>query len=199
MIRDDFLKAYKEVENDLALFNKDVLTYENTLVDSAEGNKLKLCRMIRNYLQHNNDQNFVEPTKYMVLFLENLHKKLVSNTNTNAKEMIKLVKGKTQFDIKDKLEDILPSLAKYKIVLIYDKGEFKGIYSADTYLRFLSKNKVLKSTKISAFDKYKKICVPKDKQYDDTCYLLENNKLIFVTETGNDKEPILGYIINELF
>ena len=199
MIRDDFLKIYKEVENDLSLYNKDVLIYENSLDNQATANKIRLCRIVRNYLQHNNDQNFVEPTKYMISFLENLHKQLVSNLNTNGKEMIKLVKGKTQFDIKDKLEDILPSLIKNKIVLIYDKDEFKGIYSAETYLKFISKNKISKTTKIATFDKCKKICVSKDKQYEDTCYLLENNKIIFVTENGSDKEPILGYIVNELF
>lgn len=74
MIHDDFLQQFKILEE---LLNRvydgmRVLDFENTLSgDDAE--KLKLCRIVRNYIQHHSDgMSFTEPTARMVDFLKTL-------------------------------------------------------------------------------------------------------------------------------
>ena len=196
MTRSKFLENYKELEKTLALIGTDVLNYENIFTNSEDSNKLKLCRMTRNYLQHNNDQNFVEPTDKMIKFLENLNKSLLAKTETNAKKMVKA--DKIKIDINDRLDEVLPILAKYKLLLIYDKNTFKGVYRTSTYLNFALKNKITKTTKVSTFEKPGKVYVAKNAQYSISLDLLANNPVVFVTETGKEKEEILGVLINEL-
>ena len=196
MTRSKFLENYKELEKTLALIGTDVLNYENIFTNSEDSNKLKLCRMTRNYLQHNNDQNFVEPTDKMIKFLENLNKSLLAKTETNAKKMVKT--DKIKIDINDRLDEVLPILAKYKLLLIYDKNTFKGVYRTSTYLNFALKNKITKTTKVSTFEKPGKVYVAKNAQYSISLDLLANNPVVFVTETGKEKEEILGVLINEL-
>ena len=196
MTRTNFLEKYKELERTLALIETDVLNYENIFTNSEDSNKLKMCRMTRNYLQHNNDQNFVEPTDKMIRFLENLNKSLLAKTETNAKKMVKT--DKIKVDINDRLDEVLPVLAKHKLLLVYDKSAFKGIYKTSTYLNFVLKNKITKTTKVSTFEKPGKIYVAKNAQYSISLDLLVNSPVIFVTETGKEKEEILGCLINEL-
>ena len=196
MTRSKFLENYKELEKTLALIGTDVLNYENIFTNSEDSNKLKLCRMTRNYLQHNNDQNFVEPTDKMIKFLENLNKSLLAKTETNGKKMVKT--DKIKVDINDRLDEVLPILAKYKLLLVYDKNAFKGIYKTSTYLNFALKNKITKTAKVSIFEKPGKVYVAKNAQYSISLDLLANNPVVFVTETGKEKEEILGVLINEL-
>ena len=196
MTRSKFLENYKELEKTLALIGTDVLNYENIFTNSEDSNKLKLCRMTRNYLQHNNDQSFIEPTDKMIKFLENLNKSLLAKTETNGKKMVKT--DKIKIDINDRLDEVLPILAKYKLLLIYDKNTFKGVYRTSTYLNFALKNKITKTTKVSTFEKPGKVYVAKNAQYSISLDLLANNPVVFVTEMGKEKEEILGVLINEL-
>ena len=72
---DKFLSEYKDLEkvlrdkeNSLSIFD-----YEKSLTDSEEIEKIKVCRIIRNYVQHNKDGNkFLAATKEMTAFIEGL-------------------------------------------------------------------------------------------------------------------------------
>lgn len=196
MTRSKFLEVYKELEKTLSLMGTDVVNYENIFTDSSNSNKLRMCRMTRNYLQHNNDQNFVEPTDQMISFLERLNNSLLAKTTTNGKKMVKA--DKIKIDINDRVEDILPVLAKNKVLLVYDKNTFKGLYRVNTYLNFSLKNKITKTTKVGTFEKPCKAYVAKNAQYDSSLDLLKSNPVVFVTENGKEKGEILGCLINEL-
>lgn len=70
---DNFLQTYKELE---ALVqqnhNKTIFEYENDL-DSTDSKKLQICRILRNYIQHNEDgYDFVAISDDMQKFLESL-------------------------------------------------------------------------------------------------------------------------------
>lgn len=67
-----FLETYKKLETTLRKaeqFNS-VFEYENSLTDPEIVEKLKLCRLTRNYIVHNeNSVDFVAPTSEMISFL----------------------------------------------------------------------------------------------------------------------------------
>ena len=66
-----FLESYRNLENELRYDNLSVLDYENSLKDSNKQEKLKLCRITRNYLSHQ-DTCFVEASKEMINFVDSL-------------------------------------------------------------------------------------------------------------------------------
>lgn len=74
-IADLFLNQYKSLELFLRLcFGNDmtILRYEEQL-EAGEADKLRLCRNVRNFMQHNPDAaGFVAPTASMLAFLEKL-------------------------------------------------------------------------------------------------------------------------------
>ncbi|MBR0417884.1 MAG: hypothetical protein IJI66_01800 [Erysipelotrichaceae bacterium] len=71
---ENFLNEYKTLElNVKDLVGLNVFEYENTLV-TDDREKLKLCRIIRNYLQHHVDSDeFISISKGMVDFLHDLN------------------------------------------------------------------------------------------------------------------------------
>ena len=62
-----FLDAFKNLENELRADNTTVLDYENSLKDSNMQEKLKLCRITRNYLSHQ-DTKFVVAQSLLKIF-----------------------------------------------------------------------------------------------------------------------------------
>ena len=67
---EDFLNAYKAYEATAIKVNGSANIYEDDNQCTVTGNKLKLCRTVRNYLSHNGDGNtFVTATTNMADFL----------------------------------------------------------------------------------------------------------------------------------
>ena len=68
-----FLNAYMTLEKEIRAVNPQwsVFDYESAMTSTAEQEKLKLCRITRNYVQHNPDgKRFVDPSDEMTAFLE---------------------------------------------------------------------------------------------------------------------------------
>ena len=69
-----FIQQYNDFEKIISDSNavqaRTVLEFEEslTLKDAEANQKLKVCRIVRNYIQHN-DVNFVEPSKEMIDFI----------------------------------------------------------------------------------------------------------------------------------
>ena len=84
-----FLDAYRNLENELRAENKTVLEYENSLQDANIQEKLKLCRITRNYLSHQ-DTKFASVSKEMLDFLDKLAKEINLKAHTVKDEMKKI-------------------------------------------------------------------------------------------------------------
>lgn len=65
-----FLDAYKSWESAVRASGRDTADFED--VSTTEGARLRICRLVRNYLSHNNDPGFVEPMEKMIVFMEKM-------------------------------------------------------------------------------------------------------------------------------
>lgn len=88
---DKFLEAYKQLEAELKYDSKTVLDYENSL-QGTEQEQLKVCRIMRNYMSHN-DMSFLETSANQVKFLNDLVTKIkaASYTVANVMKRIKTI------------------------------------------------------------------------------------------------------------
>lgn len=197
---DKFLKSYKELEKVLSVNygeNSPVLAYENTLQDgSNELNKIRLCRNIRNFLQHNDNNGFIETTEIMNKYLETLINKLSSEDDFVGSKMIKISKGKNKFDIKDKIVDMAKGIEKYQTVLIYNGDKFLGICDAYKYLIYSNKNKLTKTSKIDkCFNKVICSYMTEARTYESAKELL--NEGVDIVLVYKEKETnVIGYLFN---
>ena len=106
---DTFLEEYKKLET--AIRNETgstVLDYENTMQqDLAE--KIKVCRIMRNYAQHNADYvRFLAATADMCDFLRNMTKDVEKDRLRAGDKCKKLQALTLKMSLKDIVQDNLP-------------------------------------------------------------------------------------------
>ena len=177
-----FLDAYRNLENELRYENKSVLDYENSLKDQNIQEKLKLCRITRNYIAHQ-DTKFVSVNKEMIDFIEKLAKDINIKSHTVKDEMIKI---KPVF-LNESIKNIIPICAKYKFVPIIDKktNQVLHIINSEFLVEQLVKNN-------------KKIVLPKKKErynyIDKNSRLDKLSGLYIVTSDGTEKGKYLGIL-----
>ncbi len=183
---------------------------EDMVEDSSIKNKLYLCRITRNYIQHNTDyKEFINISDAQLKFLD---------------EIEDLVLGKIE-----KVEDIAIPVKKYKIKYIDEKTidsftEF--VKTKNNYFTILNKDDTLlgvlsianiatlliqqikKTDKLESIDKkiynsnknvYK--FVKKGSLYEEAINLFKedtNTKIVFVTENGKSTGKIIGIIERKL-
>lgn len=134
-----FLEAYKELEQILREDNVSVLDYENSLSE-ADKEKLKVCRIIRNYASHN-DKKFVTCTKEQIKFLEELKIVHLQDKDIVGNYFTKL--PLTQ----NKMQDVVTAIQKKKYARID-----LGIVDATTCIKYYGKRKITKCLDLQTVD-----------------------------------------------
>ena len=176
-----FLDTFRNLENELRYENKSVLDYENSLKDTNKQEKLKLCRITRNYLVHQ-DTNFASVNKEMILFLEQITKEIRLKSKT-VKDEYKKIKPVYPTDT---LRNILPLCAK-NIVPVINKKTKQLVYIIDNevFIKNLAKGN-------------KKIDIPKKLpkyNYVEKNDRLDNLKGLYVVTTdGTENGEYLGIL-----
>lgn len=121
-----FLTAYKELETEIRSTNPNdsVYDYENRLEDADKQEKLKLCRITRNYIQHHSDK-FAEVSDTMVQFLEKETNLLHSKSDLVKKHIYRAEPITEKTTIKDAI--LLGATSKIDYIPIVNKGVFLGV------------------------------------------------------------------------
>ena len=94
-MKQDILNLYKKIETAIpkmkdAPIDANVRWFEESIVDMEKRNKLYLCRIIRNYIQHNADfKTFIHITSEMIDFLSNIY--IVSKNNKKNKKYLYII------------------------------------------------------------------------------------------------------------
>lgn len=176
-----FFNAYKNLETELRYDNKSVLDYENTLV-GVEQEKLKACRIMRNYLAHN-DTTFLTTSNAQIKFLENLTK--------NIKEKSLLVKHKMKkiplSPDTSWLKAYIKPVDNYKMIPIQTKN---GIFLLD--VNFLIHSIALNHTKLKLPRRIPKYLYTKP---DERISNLQKS-IYIVTDNGLEDGKYLGVLFN---
>ena len=126
-----FLEAYKNLETEIRNLNPNdtVYDYENRLsqTDPQKAEKLKVCRINRNFIQHNPDS-----AKFVGLISDKWIDFLEAETNIiHSKNdlMKKHIYKATPVDAKTSIKDAITIVASSKVdvVPVVSKGEFVGL------------------------------------------------------------------------
>lgn len=192
---DLFLAEYKNLENlikkmDGAPETSTIYWLEQKL-EGEEQAKLTLCRTCRNFLQHNDEKDFFVATEDMIDFIKKQQTKILANFTTCEKIMVDIRRKNMVFDVKDKLIDAVPAIAKYGFVIVYDGEALKGLYTAQDYVKRLTSDKITKTAKIETFSKVKYTILPKTELQEVADKALEKYEIVFIKDSRN---KIVGYI-----
>lgn len=124
MANEKFLDAFRALDTELKDQGSTVLEYENSLKEgSIEKEKLKVCRIMRNYMSHN-DTTFLTASNEQIKFLDGMTEEVLKRAHLVKDEMkrVKTLKATTP------IKDIIAALDKFPVVPIETKT---GIYLVD--------------------------------------------------------------------
>ena len=177
MANDKFLDAFRALDSELKDQGTTVLDYENSLTDTSDREKLKVCRIMRNYMAHN-DTTFLTASNEQIKFLEAETEEVLKRAHLVKDEMKRVKTLKTTAPIKD----VIASLDKYPVCPIETKA---GIYLVD-------KDILVHQLAGGA----KKIAVPaKLPKYKTTNKMTKIEDLTSGTYIVTDKDAYIGIII----
>ena len=177
-----FVDEYKNLESAIRMLNSEasVFDYEKTL-DSQTQEKLKVCRILRNHVQHNvGGDEFVCVTEEQIHFLKSLTNAILIKFSSSADltdktKTVKLSDTLLQASRKFSDQDELPLLDKTKLI---------GCISAQQVLKLISKTKELNS---KLEDIIKKL-----DEYQDNYIVIESET--YNVELSADKH---NYVVND--
>lgn len=203
---DIFISNFKEIESLITKLPNTPIDanfkwLEDNTLSSEKKNKMYICRILRNYIQHQKDFNtFLEISDNMLKFLEELKKELISQIEKAEDNMIKLDKMEKCFNT-SKTKDILKIMSKKKLEYIpFLKDDILiGTISIYDLLNFSLDINEKENKTLSSFSKFKKNnykFVKPDILMEEILKIKEKNNVnfIFVTERGTSKTKIIGVI-----
>lgn len=135
----EFLEQYKALEQLLrSIFGPEmsVLNYESKL-SIPDADKLKVCRIIRNFLQHNPDaSSFITPSKEMIAHLKNVASQAALELETAKDKTYKLSPIKTTMTIRQ-ASKIINKTERNWAPVVDEKGFLVGIITMERLFRVL--------------------------------------------------------------
>ncbi len=181
MANDKFLDAYRSLETELKLEGCGVLDYENTLTDKTTQERLKVCRIMRNYMAHN-DTTFLCSSTDQIRFLEQMASEIRKKAHTVKDEMKRVKALKASAPIKE----VIASLDKYPIAVLESKA---GFYLVDKDI--LVHQLALGNKKVEIPAR-----LPKYRYTTKDCRMEDLGRGIYVvTADGTEKGAYLGILM----
>lgn len=205
-IYEDFLYLYKNIEQNIpkmknATMDSNVKWLEDQIIEPEKRNKLYICRIIRNYIQHNSDyKEFLTINDGMITFLKEIYIQVLSNQIQNKDIMLS---GK-QFiacKVSDNIIDTLKKMdnKKQEYIPIFKDEKLIGIFSNKVVRQMLIKYKNCEKTfenivdilKISTDVKF----VKTEDTIEKTIEFFKNGcSCVFCTDNGKSTGKIEGII-----
>ena len=173
---EEFLKAYTELEQAVRIIGVDsVLQYEDKILDPDTKEKIKLGRIIRNYLRHHNDgDDLVSVNKGLTdVFIKETLK--VYLDNKPAKDVMQKVPGVVLPVPVKNLAKIFKTYSVRRIAVLNKDKTVKGYITAGVLLN----------------------AVANDKESIERGVITDNIKLLTDVKAYRDLQPNTYFVVNK--
>lgn len=189
---DKFLATYKDLETLLRGQFDDMQTAEASF-DTTKGEKLRICRQMRNFMSHNNEPGFLIASEAQIKYLE----QCVSEERLKGDIAKKHTKTISAYacTVTDKCIDVATKMIKKKITVMPVFSETKtgrifgsvSIFDVTT-AAFEKKTNKIDSIKINTKEH---LFVAPDTKVEN----IPRDKVVFCTSDGTDKGKVLGVVV----
>ena len=213
-----YITKYNDIENLLnkipnAPIDANMKWLEDNISDLKIKNKLYLCRVIRNYIQHNSDgKEFISINDNNLSFLDEM-KTFVLNKIQKAEDIMvpskKLISATTDSKVVDVIK--IMNSKNYGFIPIFDKNEvYITCFTKEDALILFEQDKIKKTTKFSNLDIKKdfnknKVLVKfssKDKLIEEVSEILNQNNLkstkLLITDNGKSTGKVIGLLTKSM-
>jgi predicted transcriptional regulator len=190
-----FMEIYRRFDACLKRNGFDsVKVYEESLTnDQFKQGQVRICRMIRNYIEHENS-DFVEASDNMISFLEKITMEIDENETPVKKKMIPIKYGIKDTDLILVAADFMIK-RKAQLIPIFDKTDYAiGAITQSDIVRCIAAGDFTKAKKVSAILTAPKFGFVKDwMTMKQVRPMLEGHDKIYLVL--NDAKKVVGWIV----
>jgi predicted transcriptional regulator len=190
-----YIDLYRRFE--LAVKNKgfgSVKEYEESLTDSQlKQGKVRICRMIRNYIEHEN-ADFVEASDRMINFLEQTTIELDEQEIPVKKKMIAIKNAIRDTDLIVVAADFMTK-RKASLIPVFDKNDFAvGVLSGSDIIKYIASGDFTKAKKVSAVQSPHRFgFINESTPMKQVWPMIDGHKKVYLIL--NDSKKIVGWIV----
>ena len=191
-----YLDLYRRMESAIKSSGKynSVKEYEDSLeTNSEKQNKLRMCRMMRNYMEHENI-TFVEASDAMIEFVEKLSIDFDEENIPVKKKMFNVKNSIQETDLIVVAADYMTK-KKLDTIPIFNKDDFSiGVITYESIVKYLAAGDFTKAKKVSAvLSKHQFGFVNENAPMSQVRPLLSEHKKVYLVL--NDSKKVVGWII----
>lgn len=190
------MDIYRRFESAIKSTGKysSVKEYEESLSEnSAKQGQIRMCRMIRNYIEHEN-ASFVEASDSMIGFLEKETCELDENEMPVKKKMLSIKNAIKETDLIIIASDFMTK-KKQPLIPVFNKDDFAtGVISYEAIVKMVASGDFTKAKKVSLIAEQHKFGFFKETEpMKNVRPLLEGHKKVYLIL--NDSKNVVGWII----
>ena len=190
------MDIYRRFESAIKSTGKysSVKEYEESLSEnSAKQGQIRMCRMIRNYVEHEN-ASFVEASDSMISFLEKETCELDENEMPVKKKMLSIKNAIKETDLIVIASDFMTK-KKQPLIPVFNKDDFAtGVISYEAIVKMVASGDFTKAKKVSLIAEQHKFGFFKETEpMKNVRPLLEGHKKVYLIL--NDSKNVVGWII----
>lgn len=190
-----FMDTYRRFEGAIKATGKynTVKEYEDSITDIQKQGQIRICRIIRNYIEHEN-ASFVEATDAMIAFLESELMQLDENEIPVRKKMMSIKNGIKETDLLVVAADWMTK-KKQPIIPIFNNDDFAvGVISYAGIAKLIAAGDFTKARKVSIIQEKHQFGFIKDSEPMKNVrpQIQQHNKVFLVL---NDSKKVVGWIL----
>ena len=190
-----FMDVYRRFEGAVKATGKynTVKEYEDSVTDTQKQGQIRICRVIRNYIEHEN-ASFIEATDSMIAFLENELTLLDENELPVRKKMISIKSGIKESDLIVVAADFMTK-KKQSIIPIFNNDDFAvGVISYAGIAKMIAAGDFTKARKVSVIQEAHKLGFVKESEPMKNVrpQIQQHNKIFLVL---SDSKKVVGWIL----
>jgi predicted transcriptional regulator len=171
-----------------------IKAYEESFADNKfKQEQIKICRLIRNYIEHEN-ANFVEASENMISFLLKEAMELDENETPVKKKMTSIKSAIRDTDLLVVAADFMTK-KKADLIPIFDKNDFAiGCLSSAEIVKYIAAGDFTKAKKVSAVQSVHKFgFINEDTPMKQVRPMLNEHKKIYLVL--NDSKKVVGWVV----
>lgn len=190
--QEKYLETFRQYETAVRTFGyESAKDYEDSVSDINIQDKLRICRVIRNYLAHGQDSGkFICISPTMQKFMEDTVYMLDEGTCPVSKKMIPVSKCLHETNTVEEAIEFLKKIRGTVVPIFSKTNEIVGVFSYENFTKAFVKNRITKSTKLSSYVTY----LPKNEK-DKCCISIEKDIPVKAIFSSYQDSPTTIFVV----
>lgn len=190
--QEKYLEVFRQYETAVRAFGyESAKDYEDSVSDINIQDKLRICRVIRNYLAHGQDSGkFICISPTMQKFMEDTVYMLDEGTCPVSKKMIPVAKCLHETNTVEEALEFMKKNCASAVPIFSKANEIIGVLTYENFARSFLKNRITKATKLSSYA----TLLPKNEK-DKCCILIEKDTPVKAIFSSYQDSPTTIFVV----